>query len=122
MEASLSQVATTPFIPPTPYMLRWSSLSPILAFIAMLEIIILLAHILSRNLGLVYDTNCGLVLFVFQFPPILLAVVHIFLSSLILGLSEWRHLHGWLRHLELWLVNLSHGFMIPSETPWSTIY
>ncbi|KAI3342654.1 hypothetical protein F4824DRAFT_115259 [Ustulina deusta] len=68
-----------------PYTLRWPCLTLILAFTAMLEILVVIVHAIStREMGLVADDGSRSIIILSKFTPTLLAVVHgIFLSILL---------------------------------------
>ncbi|KAI1126904.1 hypothetical protein F5Y10DRAFT_202426 [Nemania abortiva] len=69
-----------------PYTLRWPCLTLILAFTAVLEILVVIAHAISaRELGLVADDGSGSIAILSRFVPTLLAVAHGILLSILLN-------------------------------------
>ncbi|KAK5635694.1 hypothetical protein RRF57_011406 [Xylaria bambusicola] len=69
-----------------PYTLRWVCLASILFFSAVLEILVVIAHVISaRQKGLVADDGSGSIVIFSKFVPTLLAVTHGILLSILLN-------------------------------------
>ncbi|KAI1388600.1 uncharacterized protein F4822DRAFT_251261 [Hypoxylon trugodes] len=69
-----------------PYTLRWHCLSSLLIFTLMLEIMVVISHIISsRELGLVDDDGSRGIVVASKFVPTVLAVVYVFLLSILLN-------------------------------------
>ncbi|KAI0096452.1 hypothetical protein GGR51DRAFT_567199 [Nemania sp. FL0031] len=83
-------IATTPAW--LPYTLRWPCLTSILVFTAVLEILVVIAHVISaRGNGLVADDGSGSIIVVSKFVPTLLAVIHGILLSILLNDVKRTH-------------------------------